>query len=79
MENSLNCQVLPRKIKNYGIDTQVPICVLLSGKNKEQVACNIRLVLGLSIDQQCMVFMVSDNHLEQIDCAYFQFVKDMLF
>ena len=41
--------------------------------NREQVACDIQLILGLSTDQE---YMVSDNRLDWL--AYSQFVKDML-
>ena len=41
-------------------------------RNSEQIASDILLIL--STDQQCMVFMVSDNYLDR----QFQFVKDML-
>ncbi len=51
------------------------ICDLI-WRNREQVAGDIQLILGLITGQQCIVFMVSDNHLHQL--AYFQFVKDML-
>ncbi len=37
-------------------------CDLIWG-NREQVACDIWLVLGVSTDQQCMAFMVNHNHL----------------
>ncbi len=54
-------------ISNYC--SNVPICDLLyllsyETGNKSHMQ-QIPLVLGLSTDQQCMVFMISDNHLDR--------------